>query len=167
MWTDETFRALRSVPQPHGSRSRYVERRIESARSGVPKTGRCKPAKTRAEAEGQAAFRFPRPCRLDISFRTFFGLLRDQLVIRQPLARDFSAKKFEPICVRHVLSCVVTEHLFVNIPEQVEWFNAHVGAFMPRFSKLQKFSMPLVWTCPFDVSLSMVDDRVGIFVQPS
>ncbi len=51
MEAHETFRAPRSVPESHGSRSRHVERRTESARSGVSKTGRCKPAKTRTEAK--------------------------------------------------------------------------------------------------------------------
>src|SRR5258708_30089828 len=115
MRPNETFRSPRSVSESHGSRPRHVKRRIKSARSGVSKTGRCEPAKTRTEAKsGQAAFRFPRPCRLEINFRTFFGPLRDQLVIHQPLACDFCAKKLKALRIRHVLPRVVAEHLLVN-----------------------------------------------------
>ena|ERR1035437_3904117 len=57
----------------------------------------------------------------------------------------------ESFRVRKVPS-VVAESLFIDIAEQVERLNADVRAVRPRFRRLQKFSMVLVWTLPFTYS---------------
>src|SRR5712691_8542074 len=144
MVKDETFSRVQPLHESRGSSSRYVERRIEQARSGVSEAGGCKSAKTRPEAKsGQAAFRFPRPCRLNAGFPTFFSLLRDQLVIRQPLPGDLAAKEFEPFCIRHVFPRVVTEHLLINVAEQVKRFDANVGSLQAKLQEAPEVFHPV------------------------
>lgn len=43
-----------------------------------------------------------------------------------------------------ILPIVEPERLFIDIPKQVEGLYAHIGPVMPRFSRVQKFSQPLV-----------------------
>lgn len=163
---NETIRPPRRFSEPRGSRSQYVERRTEPTRNGISKTGGCKPAPSRAKAKsGQAAFRFPRPCRLEIGICGFFSLLRGQPVIRQPLAGDFGAKEFESLRVCHVLARVVTEHLLVDVPEQVEGFHADIRALQAPLEQAPEVLHSIGMDLPVHVALSVINDRMSVFSQ--
>jgi len=43
---------------------------------------------------------------------------------------------------------IVAEYLFIQITEQVERLDVDVCSLSPRLRRLQKFSSPLVCTCP-------------------
>src|SRR5665213_730210 len=164
--TNETFRASRSVSEPHRPGPCNVERRTESVRSGIPKTGRCQPAKTRAETKSdQAAFRFPRPCRLEVGIGTYFSLLRDQFVIRQSLAGDFCAEEFKPLRIGHVLPRVVAEHLFVHIAVQVERLNRNIRALQSALQERPEVFHPVRVNLTIHVSLCMIDDLMSVFIK--
>src|ERR1035437_7115013 len=88
----ETLYRVSEVHKPSGSSANGFARRDQAARSGVSKTGGCKPETSRSNAkDAQAAFRSPRPCRLERDFR-YFSLLRRQFGIGQPLA-ELTAKE--------------------------------------------------------------------------
>jgi len=96
----------------------------------------------RAEAKGQA-FRFPRPwrspSRLD-SCRLRRSSLSSKFLPGQPLSCDLPDGKIEALSIVQlvafgVLPIVVAESLLVQVPEQVEWFNADVCAVQPALQK--------------------------------
>ena len=78
---------------------------------------------------------------------------------RSPLHRSIASLRSEIIAslnrsasssriVLGILAVVITEALLIEIAEQVERFNAHIGSIHARLNSAQKFSRPLVWTWP-------------------
>lgn len=53
-----------------------------------------------------------------------------------------------------IFAVVVPVHLLVQVPKQVEGLDADVGSLQARLTKLQKFSIPLVWTLPRTYSIA-------------
>jgi hypothetical protein len=109
----------------------------------------------RAKAEGQETFRRPRRCRSASSLESFFrlrrGFLPGEFIPGKSLADHLTHGKIKADGIGEnfpgiVLSVVKPERLFINVPKQVERFNAYIGTADPALERLQKFSMPLVWT---------------------
>lgn len=72
--------------------------------------------------------RLPRRCRAaSFSVKTRrVCCLASQLRERQPTSDDLSSRRTEPLEVRHA-AIIESIRLFVQIPEQVERLDAHVG----------------------------------------
>src|ERR1017187_54890 len=127
----ETFRGVQSVHEfcraPYG----YSKNRNTTARSGVQETGRSEPAQARTETEGQAAFRFPRPCRLE-DFAWSLRLLANEFGIGEALPCNLRHGHTEPLGISHgfsigVLAVVVAKRLLIDVPEQMERLYADIG----------------------------------------
>ena len=132
-------------------------------RAGIPQEGRSEPKPARAETEGQA-IRFPRPCRLEDFCR--FSHLAGEFGIGHALADDSLDAHGEALGIVH-LPIVVAERLFVNVPEQVKRLDAHVGAFQSALEQAPEVLHSVGMDLPVHIGLSVIDDRVSVFVQPS
>ena len=135
MGIDEALRRIRSVRQTGRPTAFRSAGRNTPTRSGVQKTGRAQSEETRPKTE--AEIRRPRRSRSASfleSFRTgFFCLLPDQLGVGQSLTYNLLYHLIEAIRVLpcfsvRILAVVVPERLFVQVPEQVKRFHAHVRA---------------------------------------
>src|SRR4051812_8380647 len=119
----ETLHRIQPVYRRRRTHHVSSESRDTSARSGVQKTGRPEPAKTRAEAETKSyeAFRFgPRGKRPRLIERRFFSHLANKLGISEPPTDDLRNRDAETFGIAHhfpirVLAIVVPESLFVHI----------------------------------------------------
>src|SRR5207302_2795406 len=118
---------LHNAETAHGSQSRNCR-----ADRGTSRTRRTESAQAGTEAKVRAEIRRPRPCR-----RLTIGLLwvpvrdvafSDQILVHQPLADDAGNGKAEAVRIAQSAPIVEPERLFVQIPEQVERFDAHVRA---------------------------------------
>ena len=120
----ETESRVRRFHEYGGSPTSGSARRNPAARERIPQASRAESAKAWAEAEDQA-FRFPRPWRR-LEWRRR-AVLAGQVAVGQSLARDLRNHCAESLRIIHVLPVVVTESLFVDVPEQVEWLHADIG----------------------------------------
>ena len=82
-----------------------------------------------------------------LSRMTFREVCAGKRPIGQALPDDRIGNLPEPLGIRQP-AFVEPERLLVEIPEQVEGLDRHVGPLIVRLSSDQKFSMPLVWTSP-------------------
>jgi hypothetical protein len=88
------------------------------------------------ETEAQANFRFPRPCRRASSLESFRlrrGFLSSEFIPSQPLADCLSHGNTKALRIAHrfsilKLAVVIAKRLFVDVPEQMKRFDAHIGA---------------------------------------
>ena len=88
-----------------------------------------------------AAF-LPRLC--NDSVRVIFA---NQLFVCDAAPGHVLENFYKSLCVC-ALALIKPKSLFIEIPEEMKRLDTDVGAFIPRFSKLQKFSMRFVWTLP-------------------
>ena len=77
----------------------------------------------------------------------FQHLLAGQIGVSEALSDDAEGGflKASPVGAVAVVEAV---RLLVEIAEQMERLNGNVGARIARLSKVQKFSIPFVWTLP-------------------
>src|ERR1017187_6629825 len=74
-----------------------------------------------------------------------------QLLVGNAAANNLLHDGAKPFRIRQG-AVVVPETLFIQVPEQMERLHADVSPVSPRFKRLQKFSIVLVWTFPFTYS---------------
>ncbi len=136
MVRNETFRRVQEIHESCGSAHVCSARRNKTAGSRVQETGRreSEQARTKKEkAESYPAFRRPRAKRYRLagSFR-FFILLRRQFSVGETLADNLRAQKTEAVAIVHRVilwgAIVEPEALLIQVPEQMEWFNAHISS---------------------------------------
>src|SRR5665213_1139572 len=131
-----------------------------ATRARIPQEGRRQSESARAETEGQA-FRFPRPCRLeDFCFSGLAGEFRRGF----PRTGDPLDAHSETLRIVH-LPIVVAERLFINVAEQVERFHADIGSLQAAFQETPEVLHAVSVDLPIHVSLSVINDRMGVFVQ--
>ena len=135
MKSDETFSRVRNVHKRCGTYHVNSKGGNFKARSGVQETGRSKPTKTRAEAEGQALRLGPRELLLLNRFRLFLLHLAGKIGIGEALACDLGNRQSEPLGIVHFLPGVVAERLFVDIAKQVVRFHADIACRAGRASR--------------------------------
>src|SRR5260370_481873 len=117
MVTNEALSRVQHFHESRGPRALSFERRDETPRGRVQKTGRSKPAQARTEAKGQATFLLPRPCRLE-GFHFFcllFVLRADEFGISEPFADYIPHQKTEAVSVAHRLAVVEPKCLFIDV----------------------------------------------------
>lgn len=154
MVISETFNRVRSV---HGTRGPRACRATlcypaTSGRTSQARRAESKQARTKTETKGYGAFRFgPRKRRLLVDFR-FFAVLASDFCPSQTLADDLRNRKAKPVPVVHVLPVVVAEGLLIQIAKQMERSTLTYVPLSCLLTKLQKFSIVLVWTLPFTYS---------------
>src|ERR1700733_7116904 len=114
IWSrNEAFRRIQSLRQSCGPTTHCVIGRDEAPRSGVSKTSRCEPAKTRPETKGYAfdfGPRFKRPSGLE----TLRAGLASQFIVCEALAHDLAAQITEPLRIIHRLPVVVAKCLLIQ-----------------------------------------------------
>src|SRR5262249_47433922 len=82
--------------------------------------------------------------------------------VGQPSADDAGNRKTEAICIRQIAAMVEAEYLFIQIPEQVKRFDAHVGPFERTLQERPVVFQPVRVNLPIDVGLGVVDDAVDV-----
>src|SRR5438094_788003 len=85
-----------------------------------------------------------------------------QVFVGQASADDADDRETEPIRVGHVPTMIEPEDLFVEIPEQVKRFNAHVGALQRTLQQAPVILQPVRVDLPIDVGFGVVDDAVNV-----
>ena len=70
-----------------------------------------------------------------------------QLIVGDATAHGLSHDNHKAFSIGHA-ALVETEALFIEIAEQVARINTDIGASDSPLSRLQKFSIPFVWTRP-------------------
>jgi hypothetical protein len=81
------------------------------------------------------------------SARLSLAELASQFLVRHAASYDLLHDNGEPIRIGH-LAIVKPECLFIAICLQVKRLHAYIRALQCSLEKLQKFSMPFVWTAP-------------------
>jgi len=81
------------------------------------------------------------------------------MIICKPLANDPANCNAEPLAVGH-LAIVEPEALFVEVPEQVKWFDRNVGPMQPTLQEAPKVFHAVSVDAAVDVFYSVVDDGV-------
>jgi hypothetical protein len=133
MGLHETFRRIRCLHIAGRPRLGGAPQRYQGTGRGASETSRAESESTRAKAETEGqAFRFGprgnRPALVQSRFG-FAGYFRPG----QPLSYDLAHGEIETFPVRQgrtavILAIVEPKCLFVQVPEQVERFYAHIGA---------------------------------------
>lgn len=136
MVTNEMFRRVPKIHESRGSAHVCSARGNQTAGSRIQEIGKSESeqARTKKEkAESYPAFRRPRAKRYRLagSFRLFI-LLRRQFSVGETLADDLRAEQAKTVAIVHwIFLCgaiVEAETLFIQVPEQVKRFNAHIGS---------------------------------------
>ena len=158
----ETFSRVRSVRRTGRQGAICITQGNQTARSGISKTGRCEPAKTRAKAEDQAIRLGPRGSVALDGFRLprFAFNLASKLSIGEALAHNLANEITESVCVGHRQPIVVSERLFVQVPEQVERFNRNIGSFQAALQETLEVLHGVGMNIPVYVFDRVVDDFV-------
>ena len=102
----------------------------------------------------------PRPCRL---WWKTITTLADELGIHQA----FSGKArngFQKAAFVIVFALVESERLFIQIPEQMKRFNAHIRSFDTALEQRPEVFQPVSVNVAFRVALRVVNDLVDVFV---
>jgi hypothetical protein len=87
--------------------------------------------------------------------------LAGQLIELEPLAHDLGHRQTEPVGVLHTLAVVVSEGLFVKIPEQVERLDAHIGAVDSALEQAPEVFESVCVNLPIDVFDGVVNNLMG------
>jgi hypothetical protein len=118
---------------------------VEATRTCLSQEGKGESKPARPETKGQP-FRFgPRGRFVEGNrFRFPFHGLASEFLVHDALADDARNREVESIPVVHFAPVVITEHLFIERPEQVKRFDPDVGSLQRPLKQAQKFSRPLV-----------------------
>ena len=91
----------------------------------------------------------PRPCRLLVYG---IGSFASQFFVSEATISDMLHSHLKTVTVPDEVllrrTVVVSEHLLIDVAEQVIWLYANVSAVGSALQQLQKFSIVLVWTLP-------------------
>lgn len=85
----------------------------------------------------------------------------DEVVVGEATALNLLHRPNEPLSVV-VLALVEAEGLFVQIPEQVEWLHAHVGATDGPLEQRPEVFHPVRVDLALGVALGVIDDVVRV-----
>jgi hypothetical protein len=91
-------------------------------------------------------------------------MFSSQHIPSQPLADDLTDGQVEPFAVVQV-SIVEPESLLVQIPEQVEWFNAHICAVQPALQETPEVLHPISVNIATNIFNRMVNNSMLEFAQ--
>ena len=89
-----------------------------------------------------------------------------QVLVGQALARHLRERQSEAAVVVHVFALVETETLFIEIPEQVEWFNTHVRPVDAALQQTPEILKPVGVNVSVHVGYRVVNNLMLKFVQP-
>lgn len=93
-------------------------------------------------------------------------VLAGQFRIGEALSDNMRSKFFKPIPVVHrLLAIVVAECLFVEIAEQVERLDAHIGSVDPALQERPEIFESVGVNLPLDVFLSVVNHFVAVLLR--
>src|SRR5579885_165018 len=137
-----------------------------STRACVQKEVRSESESTRTKAKSQAFGLGPRrPARPGLVDGFRFSNLAGEFRISEALASDLTNTGIEALSVTH-LPIVVAERLFVDIAEQLERFDAHVGAVQSAFQQAPEVFHGVGVDFAVRVLDRVVDDGVlVVFIQ--
>ena len=82
----------------------------------------------------------------------------DQFLVLKPLANNLRNGEVESLGIVHVLPVVVTEYLFVDIPEQVEWLDGDVRSLQPALEQAPEVLASVRVDLPVDIALGVVQN---------
>lgn len=157
---------VRRLHKNSGSLVERVEIRNPSARSRIPQARRSEPAKARAEAKDYKAFRFPRFKRPNLETRRF-SHLAGKLCVGEFLPNDLLYRLLETTVIVHVLSIVVTEHLLIQVAEQVERLHANVGSAKAALQETPEILQSVSVDLTVNVGNGMVDNLMRVVARQS
>lgn len=117
MVMNETFRRIRTLHSPCGSRDCGTTQHHKTARGRAPQTGsqQSKSSRPKTETKGRQALRFgPRSNRPRLTDRGYFSHLAGDFGPRQTLSANLADCQIKVVTVIHVLAVVIAESLLVQ-----------------------------------------------------
>lgn len=136
---------VRQVHFASGSRSSGTAQRHQRAGRRTPQTGRTESESSGAEAqaEDQEVFRLgPRFNRSGLAQPLLPDLARD-FFPRQALANNLANGQIKAVAVIHSSAVVEAESLFIDVPEEVVWFDADIGPSQSTFKQAPEVLQPV------------------------
>lgn len=166
-FASEAPNGIRSLHVASGSRASSPAQRHQAARGSGTRTYCSRSQSSRSEAkkktESRQAFRLGLGPRFKVLVAARFSHLACEFGKSQPLAQDARAERVEAVAVVHILPVVVAESLFVNVAEQVEGFDANIGAAQSALEQAPEVLQPIGMDLAANVGLGVVDELVDVF----